>query len=80
MRGIHQRTITTVDDYDMPGDYFHGANIAGFVTVAVADAMIAPGTIRITTTPPRDPLVPYMPPNIGADSGTPSTYPTPLPR
>jgi glutamate dehydrogenase (NADP+) len=43
MRGIHQRTVETADEYGMPGDYVHGANIAGFVKVA--DAMFALGVI-----------------------------------
>ena len=43
MRGIHERTITTAAEYGKPGDYIHGANIAGFVKVA--DAMISLGVI-----------------------------------
>ncbi|NLU83718.1 NADP-specific glutamate dehydrogenase [Rhodococcus sp. HNM0569] len=43
MVGIHERTIETADEYGMPGDYVHGANIAGFVKVA--DAMTALGVI-----------------------------------
>ncbi|BAH49364.1 NADP-specific glutamate dehydrogenase [Rhodococcus opacus] len=43
MRGIHERTVTTAAEYGMPGDYVHGANIAGFVKVA--DAMISLGVI-----------------------------------
>ncbi|MFD4368104.1 NADP-specific glutamate dehydrogenase [Rhodococcus sp. NPDC058521] len=43
MRGIHQRTIETAEEYGRKGDYVHGANIAGFVKVA--DAMLALGVI-----------------------------------
>lgn len=43
MTGIHDRVVATADEYGMPGDYVHGANIAGFVKVA--DAMIALGII-----------------------------------
>ena len=43
MRGIHRRTVTTAEEYGMPGDYVHGANIAGFIEVA--DAMSAMGVI-----------------------------------
>ena len=43
MRGIHSRTINTAAEYGKPGDYVHGANIAGFVKVA--DAMISLGVI-----------------------------------
>lgn len=43
MSRIHRRTVETADEYGMPGDYVHGANIAGFITVA--DAMIAQGVI-----------------------------------
>lgn len=43
MRDIHLRCIETADEYGKPGDYVHGANIAGFVKVA--DAMIALGVI-----------------------------------
>ncbi|TQF68264.1 NADP-specific glutamate dehydrogenase [Rhodococcus spelaei] len=43
MRDIHDRCVTTADEYDKPGDYVLGANIAGFVKVA--DAMFALGVI-----------------------------------
>ncbi|ORI21204.1 NADP-specific glutamate dehydrogenase [Rhodococcus sp. 1168] len=43
MRGIHHRTIETAEEYGKPGDYVHGANIAGFIKVA--DAMIALGIV-----------------------------------
>lgn len=43
MDGIHHRTIATAEEYGKPGDYVHGANIAGFIKVA--DAMIALGIV-----------------------------------
>ncbi|SDH62213.1 glutamate dehydrogenase (NADP+) [Rhodococcus triatomae] len=43
MAGIHERTVATAEEYGLPGDYVHGANIAGFVKVA--DAMNALGVI-----------------------------------
>jgi len=43
MAGIHERCVSTADEYDVPGDYVAGANIAGFVQVA--DAMLAMGVI-----------------------------------
>ncbi|MDR5700542.1 NADP-specific glutamate dehydrogenase [Agromyces aerolatus] len=43
MAGIHERTITTAEEYGAPGDYVVGANIAGFTRVA--DAMLALGVI-----------------------------------
>ena len=43
MRGIHDRCLTTADEYGLPGDYVAGANIAGFTHVA--DAMLALGLI-----------------------------------
>ncbi|MGI8459878.1 MAG: NADP-specific glutamate dehydrogenase [Propionibacteriaceae bacterium] len=43
MRGIHDRCLTTADEYGAPGDYVAGANIAGFIRVA--DAMIALGVV-----------------------------------
>ena len=43
MRGIHDRCMSTADDYDQPGNYVAGANIAGFVKVA--DAMLAQGVV-----------------------------------
>jgi glutamate dehydrogenase (NADP+) len=43
MRGIHERCVTTAEDYGSPGDYVAGANIAGFLRVA--DAMLAQGVI-----------------------------------
>src|SRR5690625_4045368 len=43
MENIHTLCATTADEYDVPGDYVSGANIAGFTQVA--DAMIAQGVI-----------------------------------
>ncbi|MFD1813610.1 NADP-specific glutamate dehydrogenase [Rhodococcus gannanensis] len=43
MRDIHDRCVTTADEYGKSGDYVLGANIAGFVKVA--DAMFALGVI-----------------------------------
>jgi glutamate dehydrogenase (NADP+) len=43
MSRIHARCLTTADQYDQPGDYVAGANIAGFIQVA--DAMLAQGVI-----------------------------------
>lgn len=43
MRGVHDRTLATADEYGSPGNYVVGANIAGFIQVA--DAMLALGVI-----------------------------------
>lgn len=43
MRGIHDRCLSTADEYDVPGNYAQGANISGFTHVA--DAMLAFGVI-----------------------------------
>jgi glutamate dehydrogenase (NADP+) len=43
MAGIHERCVTTADEYDVPGDYVAGANISGFTQVA--DAMLALGVV-----------------------------------
>ncbi|MFW5471574.1 NADP-specific glutamate dehydrogenase [Knoellia sp. CPCC 206435] len=43
MRGIHDRCLSTADEYGLPGNYAAGANIAGFIKVA--DAMLALGVI-----------------------------------
>ncbi len=43
MAGIHERCLTTADEYGAPGNYVAGANIAGFTQVA--DAMLALGII-----------------------------------
>ena len=43
MVNIHQTCLETAEEYDHPGDYVMGANIAGFKKVA--DAMLAFGVI-----------------------------------
>ena len=43
MGRIHDRCLTTADEYGKPGNYLAGANIAGFIRVA--DAMLALGLI-----------------------------------
>ncbi|MGM0386654.1 MAG: NADP-specific glutamate dehydrogenase [Actinomycetota bacterium] len=43
MDAIHDRCAETAEDYDRPGDYVFGANVAGFTQVA--DAMLAQGII-----------------------------------
>ncbi|SDS01665.1 NADP-specific glutamate dehydrogenase [Microlunatus soli] len=43
MRNIHDRCLTTADEYGVPGNYVAGANISGFTQVA--DAMLALGVI-----------------------------------
>ncbi|MFT3660573.1 MAG: NADP-specific glutamate dehydrogenase [Gordonia sp. (in: high G+C Gram-positive bacteria)] len=43
MSALHDNCLTTADEYDAPGNYIVGANIAGFVQVA--DAMLALGVI-----------------------------------
>lgn len=43
MRRIHDRCLSTADEYGQPGNYVTGANIAGFIQVA--DAMLALGLI-----------------------------------
>ncbi|MEV4803970.1 NADP-specific glutamate dehydrogenase [Nonomuraea sp. NPDC049421] len=43
MRDIHDRCLSTADEYGMPGNYVAGANIDGFRRVA--DAMLALGLI-----------------------------------
>ncbi|BBY65082.1 NADP-specific glutamate dehydrogenase [Mycolicibacterium helvum] len=43
MRRIHDRCLSTADDYGQPGNYVAGANIAGFIRVA--DAMLALGLV-----------------------------------
>jgi glutamate dehydrogenase (NADP+) len=43
MAGIHERCVTTAEEYDVPGDYVAGANISGFTQVA--DAMLALGVV-----------------------------------
>ena len=43
MRRIHEQCRDTAEEYGEPGNYVHGANIAGFRKVA--DAMLAQGVI-----------------------------------
>ena len=43
MRDIHEHCRSTAEDYGVPGNYVHGANIAGFTKVA--DAMLAQGVV-----------------------------------
>ncbi len=43
MRDIHERCLSTADEYGSPGDYTAGANIAGFTRVA--DAMLSLGVV-----------------------------------
>lgn len=43
MKGVFERCQSTADEFDVPGDYVKGANIAGFVKVA--DAMLALGVV-----------------------------------
>ena len=43
MRRIHEACVTTAAEYEQPGNYVSGANIAGFVKVA--DAMIDQGLV-----------------------------------
>ena len=43
MKAIHERCLSTAEEYGMPGNYMHGANIAGFLRVA--DAMLDQGLV-----------------------------------
>ncbi len=43
MRDIHRNCIETAGEFDSPGDYVTGANLAGYIKVA--DAMVAQGVI-----------------------------------
>ncbi|WP_210415002.1 NADP-specific glutamate dehydrogenase [Microlunatus elymi] len=43
MRSIHDRCVSTAEEYGLPGNYVAGANISGFTQVA--DAMLALGVI-----------------------------------
>jgi glutamate dehydrogenase (NADP+) len=43
MRSIHSQVAKTAAEYDAPGNYVLGANIAGFVNVA--DAMLDQGLV-----------------------------------
>ncbi len=41
MKSIHKACVKSAKEYNMPGNYEAGANIAGFIKVA--DAMLAEG-------------------------------------
>ncbi|WP_435201776.1 NADP-specific glutamate dehydrogenase [Janibacter sp. GS2] len=43
MRDIHRNCVETAEEFDQPGDYVMGANLAGYIKVA--DAMVAQGVI-----------------------------------
>ena len=43
IQSIHEQCRATADEYDAPGNYVAGANIAGFVKVA--DAMLDQGVV-----------------------------------
>lgn len=43
MRDIHRNCVDTAAEFDQPGDYVMGANLAGYIKVA--DAMVAQGVI-----------------------------------
>ncbi len=43
MKSIHQQCSQTAEEYETPGNYVHGANIAGFIKVA--DAMLDQGLV-----------------------------------
>ncbi len=43
MAHVHERCLAVAEQYDVPGDYVAGANIAGFTQVA--DAMLALGVV-----------------------------------
>lgn len=43
MKSIHDACVQAAQEYDVPGNYVHGANIAGFVRVA--DAMLEQGVV-----------------------------------
>ncbi len=43
MRDIHKNCVETAAEFDAPGDYVMGANLAGYIKVA--DAMVAQGVI-----------------------------------
>ena len=43
MKAIHKQCRDTAEDYGAPGNYVHGANIAGFKKVA--DAMLDQGLV-----------------------------------
>jgi glutamate dehydrogenase (NADP+) len=43
MKAVHERCLSTAAEYGTPGNYVHGANIAGFIRVA--DAMLDQGLV-----------------------------------
>lgn len=43
MKSIHKSCVDTAKEYETPGNYINGANIAGFIKVA--DAMLAQGLV-----------------------------------
>ena len=43
MKAIHSQITNVMDEYDLPGNYVAGANIAGFIKVA--DAMLDHGLV-----------------------------------
>ncbi len=43
MKSIHQTCLSAAEQYDTPGNYMNGANIAGFVKVV--DAMLDQGIV-----------------------------------
>ena len=43
MHSVHDRCLATADEYEAPGNYVVGANVAGFIKVA--DAMLALGVV-----------------------------------
>jgi glutamate dehydrogenase (NADP+) len=43
MKEIHRNCVETAAKYDSPGNYVHGANIAGFLKVA--NAMMDQGVV-----------------------------------
>ena len=43
MKAIHKQCSETAAEYGTPGNYVHGANIAGFIKVA--DAMLDQGLV-----------------------------------
>jgi len=43
MKNIHRTCLETAEEYNMPGNYLAGANIAGFVKIA--EAMKAQGVL-----------------------------------
>ena len=43
MKAIHKQCVDAANEYDTPGNYVNGANIAGFVKVA--DSMLDQGIV-----------------------------------